>query len=60
MKLERRGEVEFLVLKSEISEKAAAGISRLMQHGIDSGAWEQTWPPPADDAPADEDPDTSA
>ncbi|WP_459250744.1 hypothetical protein [Streptomyces youssoufiensis] len=54
MKLERKGQVEFLVLKSEISEKAAAGISRLMQHAIDSGTWEQTWPPPADDEPADE------
>lgn len=43
MSMERDGEILYLVLASDVSEQAAEGLTRLLQHAIDNG-WTQNWP----------------
>ncbi|MFJ1995253.1 hypothetical protein [Streptomyces asiaticus] len=44
MAFEREGELVFRVLESDVTERVALRLTRLMQQEIDSGTWTQNWP----------------
>lgn len=44
MVFEREGEIVFKVLGTEVTERAARGLTRLMQQEINNGTWKQNWP----------------
>ncbi|MFI7315204.1 hypothetical protein [Streptomyces hygroscopicus] len=53
MTFEKKGELVFKVLASEMSERVAEGLTRLMQQEINSGTWTQHWPGTAPGQPAE-------